>query len=270
MRIAPVLAGALLAAPALVGASSANAEDEVAAACVQGSGQLINTPSRPLARLGAQNLALRAAGSGITVAVVDSGVDAKNPHQLGRVLPGRSFVEGVPNARGDQYGHGTAVAGIIAAQPVPRSMLVGLAPRVKILPVRVFVDVDENTPAARRPRVEAIAAGIRWAGTRADVINVSLSTKDDDPALRAAVEFAVGEGAVVVASAGNRSNQGTQLDTASEPRPDGVRYPAGYDGVLGVTAVDYGDEGATYDSVGGPHVDVAAPGVDVLTAFFGG
>lgn len=270
MKGAGLLAATFVVVTAGVGIPPAVAEDEVPTQCVKGSGQLINTPSRPLARLGAQNLSSRARGTGVVVAVIDSGVDAANPHLIGRVLQGRSFVDGVPNARADVYGHGTAVAAIIAAQPLPQSMLVGLAPAAKILPVRVFVDAAADTPVARRPRADRIAQGIRWAATRADVINVSMSAKDDDPALKTAVEFAQRQGALVVASVGNRSNQGIQVDTTAEPRPDGVRYPAGYADVVGVTAVNYGDEGAEYDSVGGEHVDIAAPGVDVLTAFFGG
>lgn len=104
-----------------------------------------------------------------------------------------------------------------------------------------------------------MAAGIRHAVENgARIVNVSLSSTTDDPELRAAVAAAAERGALVVASAGNRNTtQATQ---------DSPRYPAAYPGVLGVAAVD-ADDRVTDDSIHGAHVDVAAPGTDVLTTF---
>lgn len=240
---------------------------QAAERCTQAEPQLLATPSAPLARLGAEALRRRdATGRDVVVAVVDSGVDRRNRH-LGKVVaPGKSFIPGDgSNGLTDDYGHGTAIAGIVAAQPVPGSAVLGLAPGASILPVRVYVGAGENVPKADRPRVDRIAAGIRWAATRADVINVSMSAPQGSPALAEAVAFAHAKGAVVVASAGNRTNQGTQTDTSV--LPDGLRYPAAYPRVLGVTAANLREQGVSYDSVGGTHVDVAAPGSRILTTF---
>ncbi|MGQ0631851.1 MAG: S8 family serine peptidase [Sporichthyaceae bacterium] len=235
--------------------------------CTRDKPQLIATPSVPLMKLGAEALRRRnATGRDVTVAVVDSGVDRRNRHLGNVVRAGKSFIPGdAGKGLTDDYGHGTAIAGIISAQRVTGSALLGLAPGARILPVRVFVGAGENVAPANRPRVDRIAAGIRWAATRADVINVSMSAPQGSPALAQAVAFAQDKGAVVVASVGNRTNQGTQTDTSV--LPDGPRFPAAYPGVLGVTAANLGEQGVTYDSVGGKHVDVAAPGSRVLSTF---
>ncbi|MBI9114362.1 S8 family serine peptidase [Sanguibacter suaedae] len=204
-----------------------------------------------------------ATGAGVTVAVVDSGVAAGNAHLKDAVTGGISFVDlpGVdPSALTDVAAHGTAVAGQIAARPVDGSGVVGLAPDSTILPVRVYVSTDEQVvDAGNGPRDDRIAAGIRAAADAgAQVVNVSMSTTVDDPGLREAVASATSRGTLVVASAGNRN---TTQDTDDSPR-----YPAAYPEVLSVTSVD-ADGLPTADAIHGQHVDIAAPGTDVLTTF---
>lgn len=266
-RVAAGLAlGLLFAAPAGAAGSAAGA------GCDPAAPVLIDVPSAPLQQIDAAAANSRATGQGVVVAVVDSGVDQGNPHLRGAVLPGKSFVAGDQDPRGwtDGYGHGTAVAGIIAGRPVPKSALVGLAPAAKILPVRVFVATQPGpqVTAADLPRLDRIAAGIRWAAQQgADIINVSISAPTTDAALTAAVKFAQQRGALVVASGGNRVDQGAT--TTTEQLPDGPRYPAALPGVLGVTAADGRGQIGT-DSVHGSHIDVAGPGSNVLAPFFGG
>ena len=140
---------------------------------------------------------------GVVVAVVDTGVADANAHfPDGVLLPGRSFAGGSP--RTDPRAHGTAVAGIVAARPLgDRSGVEGLAPQARILPVKVVP--DEPGTADGEVAIGALADGIRYAARAgADVVNVSLSTTSDDPRLRAAVRDATRQGALVVASAGNR------------------------------------------------------------------
>jgi type VII secretion-associated serine protease mycosin len=208
-------------------------------------------------RLGARTAWGLATGKGVVVAVVDTGVADANAHfPDGVLLPGRTFAGGSP--RTDPRAHGTAVAGIIAARPLgDRSGVEGLAPQARILPVKVVP--DEQGTADGDVAVGALADGIRYAArSGADVVNVSLSTTSDDPRLRAAVREATRRGALVVASAGNRR-------TAPD-RADGPRYPAAYPEVLAVAATD-ADDRVTEDSVHGEHVDLAAPGQDVLTTW---
>jgi membrane-anchored mycosin MYCP len=233
-------------------------------ACEVGKTRYVDSPSYPLVRLAAGRTWQLAVGEDVTVAVVDSGVEDANAHLRDVVLPGRSFVAGEPDAREDDWGHGTAVAGTIAAQFLDRSSVIGLAPGARILPVRVYraesTATSTATPA-ERPDARRMAAGIRWAAQQGavDVINVSMSTTNDHPELRAAVRLALRRDIVVVASAGNRT---------FPTERDGPRYPAAYRGVVGVAATNTTDA-VTDASIHGDHVDVAAPGQNVLSTYFG-
>jgi len=137
------------------------------------------------------------------------------------------------------------------------SNVVGLAPGVTILPVRVFVsDSDSVAQSGLGPSADRMAEGIRWAADQgADVINVSMSSTSDSRALDSAVAHAQHRGALVVASAGNRppGDHGSVHHKV---------WPAASPGVLGVTAADAGDA-VTDWSDHGPQVDVVAPGNDV-------
>lgn len=226
---------------------------------------LIDQRPPALDRLSADLAWTTATGAGVLVAVVDSGVDSSNPHLSTAVVPGVDVVGVATETTGrtDVFGHGTAVAGEIAARTIEGSGVVGLAPDATILPVRVYYsDDDQATRDGVAPDAGRMAAGILAAAERgARVINVSMSTTVDDPVLRSAVEQATAAGSLVVASAGNRA---TADDKADVPH-----YPAAYPDALAVTAVDV-DGNATEDSIHGPHVDVAAPGTNVLTTLPGG
>ncbi|WP_184577215.1 type VII secretion-associated serine protease mycosin [Streptomyces zagrosensis] len=203
-------------------------------------------------------------GEGVTVAVLDTGVDAEHPDLKGQVLQGKDMI-GFGADRGDPSWarHGTAMAGIIAGRGhglEGDDGVVGVAPKVKILPVRVIL--EEGDPArkkARSARGAALAEGIRWAADHgADVINLSLGDDSESahPERRedAAVQYALRQGAVVVASAGNGGEEG-----------DRVSYPAAYPGVIAVTAVNrYGSRAAF--STRRWYATICAPGVDVVIA----
>ena len=262
-RARHVVAGAL-AAGALLGpgwatpaAVAAPGVPTAAQACEEGRTRYVEDTPAALVRLGARRAWGLATGRGVVVAVVDTGVADANAHfPDGVLLPGRSFAGGSP--RQDPRAHGTAVAGIVAARPLgDRSGVEGLAPQARILPVKVVP--DEQGTDDGEVGVGALADGIRYAArSGADVVNVSLSTTSDDPRLRAAVRYATEHGALVVASAGNRRT--------AQDRADGPRYPAAYPEVVAVAATD-ADDRVTDDSVHGAHVDLAAPGRDVLTAW---
>ncbi|MEV0704127.1 type VII secretion-associated serine protease mycosin [Saccharopolyspora sp. NPDC050389] len=197
-------------------------------------------------------------GSGVLVAVVDSGVDADHPQlrRPGKVLAGRDFyLTGALPGAFDCVSHGTGVAGIIAADPVPGVGFHGVAPDAAILPVRISDrDVGDRGESLRiDPQV--VAGGIRYAADQgAKVINLSLAGLDDYPAIRGAVAYAVAKDVLVVAAAGN-----AQRDASAEL----PSYPAAYDGVLGVGAVDI-DGARMSGSQIGRYVDLVAPGEKVL------
>ncbi|MFC8919373.1 type VII secretion-associated serine protease mycosin [Streptomyces sp. NPDC047821] len=201
-------------------------------------------------------------GEGITVAVLDTGVDAAHPDLEGNVLPGKDLI-GFGAKRGDRpwARHGTAMAGIIAGHGHGSGRedgVLGIAPEAKILPVRVILEGgDPARTKARNTRGTALAQGIRWAVDQgADVINLSLGDDSEsahpDAGEDAAVQYALSKGAVVVASAGNGGDKG-----------DHISYPAAYPGVIAVTAVDrYGAHAAF--STSRWYATVSAPGVDIV------
>ncbi|MEU8705647.1 type VII secretion-associated serine protease mycosin [Streptomyces sp. NPDC048565] len=203
-------------------------------------------------------------GKGITVAVLDTGVDDDHPDLAGQVLPGKDLI-GFGAEAGDHSWalHGTAMAGIIAGRgngPGRADGVLGVAPEAKILPVRVILESgDPSRAKARESRGTALADGIRWAADQgADVINLSLGDDSEsahpEPGEDAAVQYALGKGVSVVASAGNSGEKG-----------DRISYPAAYPGVIAVAAVDkYGTHAAF--STRRWYATVSAPGVDIVVA----
>lgn len=201
-------------------------------------------------------------GQGVTVAVVDSGIAVGNVHFDGALAGGANLVrEDDPEDR-DAMGHGTTVAGIIGARLVDGSDVVGVAPQAMLQPVRAFYETSEEAEDDNVHLTSTrIADGIQWAAENgAQIINVSLSTNLDDPALAEAVATAVENGALVVASGGNRDTM-----TVDDPGP---RYPAAYEDVLAVSPVD--TAGAWHAAAIHPNdfIDVAAPGQHVPSAFY--
>ncbi|MEU9824834.1 type VII secretion-associated serine protease mycosin [Micromonospora chersina] len=221
------------------------------------------TPARPVAeqpwpqqRYAPDRLASLATGAGVVVAVVDSGVDRSHPQLAGRVLDGVDFLDPGGDGTRDCAGHGTGVASIIAAAPRPGVAFRGLAPDARILPVRVSEQqVVEGRESGRTVGAADFARAVRWAVDHdADVVNLSVVLYADDPAVRAAIAYAVRRDVVVVAAAGN-------LHDSGDPRP----YPAAYDGVLGVGAIGADGTRVAFSQTG-PYVDLVAPGSDVLMA----
>jgi membrane-anchored mycosin MYCP len=202
-------------------------------------------------RLALQRVWPMTTGTGVVVAVVDTGVDARTPQLAGRVLAGQDLTARGPG-NNDCYGHGTFVAGIIAAAEASGTKFAGVAPSVTILPIRVASSADGGSP-------DVMAAGIRQAvAAGATVINVSASTNAPNANLAAAISDAVANNVVVVAAAGNDQQTG-------DPRP----YPAAYPGVLAVGAVDAGGALADFSQTGS-YLGLTAPGVNVVSIGPGG
>jgi type VII secretion-associated serine protease mycosin len=226
-------------------------------------------PGRPwaLQRLLLDELWSRSKGKDVRVAVIDTGVDVGHPQLKAAVdvRSGRNFLKpglkdenGDPIDRGnasgttDTVGHGTKVAGLIAARPADGTGFVGIAPEATIIPIK-------QNDAEGHGTTDTMADAIRYAvlDAHADVINISQDTSNaakPDPALEDAVKLALANNVVVVASAGNDGAGGNRKET----------YPASYEGVLAVAASDRNNERA-YFSQSGDWVDVAAPGVDMIT-----
>ncbi len=251
-------AAALLAALALAPGIAVPAL--AAAQCDVKAGPAASADPWPQRRLGFQSVWPLTRGAGIRVAVVDSGVNFSNP-QMRRITraAGVSVIPSVDRSTRDCYGHGTAVAGLIAAQPTPDQAFTGVAPGVTLIPIK-----QTNTPDDKSGTAAGIAAGIEQAvRARADVVNVSVTYGASTPALVAAVADARAHGVVIVAAAGNDAQQG-----------NAAAYPAAYaataENVIAVSAVDRKDQVGTFSTTG-TYVTVAAPGQGVsLPASFHG
>ncbi|MGW1050454.1 type VII secretion-associated serine protease mycosin [Streptomyces sp. NPDC002521] len=199
-------------------------------------------------------------GKGVRVAVIDTGVDDKNP-QLAPAMDKAAGRDYLTKGKGgdptnDQVGHGTKVAGIIAARPRKGTGFVGLAPNATIIPIR---QNDANSSGNSDTMAQAITYAVSQG---AEVINISQDTTkplSGTSALAEAVRKAIAQNVVVVASAGNDGLDGKDKNT----------YPAAFRGVLAVAASDRNNERASF-SQAGTFVGVAAPGVDIASTVPGG
>ncbi|UKA55448.1 S8 family serine peptidase [Arthrobacter sp. FW305-BF8] len=183
-------------------------------------------------------------GSGIKVAVLDSGVATDNPDINPKVVLRANFSGATSNE--DIYGHGTHVAGIVAATH-NTSGVAGVCPGCTILAGKVLNDSGVGSSSG-------LANGINWAVSNgAKVINMSIGVRASRT-LETAVNNAWSKGVVLVAAAGNGGNQ-TKI------------YPGAYPNVIAVGATDNKDVKASFSTYGASWVDIAAPGVNVYSTF---
>jgi Subtilase family len=207
-------------------------------------------------------------GSGVVVAVIDSGVDPSVSDLTGSVLTGPDYT-GVPTPSSNpNWGaHGTWMASLIAGHghgPGARDGILGVAPRAKILSVRVIT--DRTDPGYRKYLAQAgwrgqreLADGIKYAVRHgARVISLSLGYDASSLTVRSALQYALNHNVVVVASSGNAGTSHSAQTHSAAP----YSFPADYPGVIGVAAVTQSGQPA-YFSSGNLSVAVAAPGVDV-------
>ncbi|WP_027659933.1 type VII secretion-associated serine protease mycosin [Salinispora fenicalii] len=197
-------------------------------------------------------------GEGITVAVIDTGVDATHPDLKDNVLPGADVYNDQSRGHQDRNGHGTAMASLIAGHghgPNGRDGVLGVAPKAKILPVTVAASRGNGIAPIIEP--SAIARGINWAiDQRVDVINVSLRSPYSKQ-LDQAVERAYQNGMIVVAGIGNRKNSG-------------IANPALHEASLAVAGTDRDGQPSRIGSLRAGEIHLAAPAEDLYQAVPGG
>ncbi len=185
-------------------------------------------------------------GSGIKVAILDSGVASDNPDISPKVVARANFSSASTGE--DNYGHGTHVAGIVAATTDNTTGVASVCPGCTILDGKVLNDSGSSSTSS-------VSDGINWATANgAKVINMSLGQSRSSRTLEIAVKNAWNAGVVIVASAGNNNNT-TKL------------YPAAYPNVIAVAATDNNDARASFSTYGASWVDIAAPGVNVYGTF---
>ncbi len=200
----------------------------------------------------AQQVWTHSRGTGVTVAVLDTGVEATHPDLAGQILPGTGFA-GIASDTGQsdfsRDSHGTSIAAIIAGtgHGTASGKMIGLAPGSKILPVRVAIG-DGVEP------ISLAQAIVYSVDHHARIINISQGTTVPDPQIRGAITYALAHDTVVVAAAGNSGRQ------ANLPI-----YPAAFPGVISVTGVDRGGQPWSGSESGGT-TTVAAPAVDIYSA----
>ncbi|MEZ0346305.1 MAG: S8 family peptidase [Infirmifilum sp.] len=210
-----------------------------------------------------------ALGKGVVVAVLDTGIDYTHPELKGKIA-WCAYTVGVKTYTGtnlkncaDRNGHGTHVAGIIAAT-VNGVGSAGVAPNVTLYAIKVLNDAGSGT-------YTDIAEGIILAvkgpdgvvGTSDDakILSMSLGGSSDSQTLHDAIVWAYNNGVVIVVAAGNSGD--------GNPSTDNVEYPARYSEVIAVAAVDSNGNTPTWSS-DGPEVDIAAPGVNVYSTYKSG
>ncbi|MFD9224426.1 type VII secretion-associated serine protease mycosin [Streptomyces sp. NPDC060064] len=201
-------------------------------------------------------------GKGVTVAVIDTGVDDRLLDLHGQVLPGLDLSEQPGDENSDYEGHGSGMAAMIAGtgkRPGGKGSF-GLAPEAKILPIRL-PKPNEGTKLAFNPELwnASLSKGIRYAAdSGARVINISQGDKESSDEVAEAVKYALGKGSLIFAAVGNDGEKGNP-----------VMYPAATPGVVGVAAFDKNGR-TTKESERGPQVDLVAPGEDIFAACGGG
>lgn len=186
-------------------------------------------------------------GSGVTIAILDTGIDSAHPDLAPNLVPGWNVYDNNSNTA-DVNGHGTWVAGVAAMAANNAKGSAGVAWGAKIMPVRI---ADANAYAYW----STVAQGIYWAADHgAKVVNVSYNGVSGSATVQSAAQYLRSKGGVVVVAAGNSG---------------GLESIAASDAMLSVAATDQNDARASFSSYGA-YVDLAAPGVSVYTTTVGG
>ncbi|MBV9579912.1 MAG: S8 family serine peptidase, partial [Chloroflexi bacterium] len=196
---------------------------------------------------------LRPDATDVIVAVLDTGVDLTHPDLKGNLMTdlGYDFVDDTPSPQDDES-HGTAVAGIIGALGNNHEGVTGVAWHVKILPIKAL------NSQGRGPDSAMVKAILYAADNGAKIINISSTGTRYSDALQMAVQYAQDKGALIVAAAGNTGDGDNAVD-----------YPAAFDGVLAVAAIDQKDQLASF-SQRQSYISIAAPGVEVPSTAWAG
>lgn len=245
-----------LIAPALIavlvlGVAAPSASDDVGEAARAGQWQ-VETMRLPEAWRASR-------GAGVVVAVLDTGVNGHHPDLEGAVTQGPDLT-GAGRSAGLWGRHGTAMASLIAGRGHGGGGVIGVAPMAEVLSIRVTLENgDPLREQHRSDGRDALAKGIRYAADHgADVISMSLGggsgAWEGSAAEEEAVQYAIGKGAVLVASSGNDGDAANRKN-----------FPAAYPGVIAVGAVDRRLEVARFSNRQ-EYLSVVAPGTEIVTA----
>ena len=202
-----------------------------------------------LTRVGTESSWGMSCGQGARVAIIDTGVQCyadDGISDLNRCTGGYDFVRNSEGEARDENGHGSHCASTVAEITNNGIGGAGIAPCATIVPVRVL---DANGSGS----MEGVAMGIRWAADHADVLSMSLGAHQPSDVVKDAVDYAYSKGKIIVAANGNSGGS--------------IGWPAAYDHVIAVSAIDKNDKIADFSSRG-PQTAIAAPGVDILQSTY--
>ncbi|WP_226581912.1 S8 family peptidase [Halobacillus litoralis] len=202
-------------------------------------------------------------GKGSVVAIIDTGCHMDHPELKNNIIGGRNFTDDYgsdPDNYNDNNGHGTHVAGTIAAIENGKGVI-GVAPQAQLLILKVL---SEEGSGNYEWIVEAIQYAAQWQGPDGEkvrIISMSLGGPEDSEDLRTAIKNAIGENISVVCAAGNEGD-------GREETPE-YAYPGAYNEVIQVGAVDHQRRLADFTNTNN-QIDLVAPGVDILSTYLEG
>lgn len=217
----------------------------------------VNELPRGVEMIQAEKIWDQTKGKGIKVAILDTGCDMTHPDLKERIVGGRNFTGddgGNPDVYNDYNGHGTHVAGTIAAIQ-SNTGVVGVAPEANLLIVKVL---DKNGSG----QYEWIINGIHYAiEQKADIISMSLGGPEDVPELREAIQKAIDNNILVICAAGNEGD--------GDDSTDEFAYPGSYNEVISVGAIDLERRSSNFSNSNN-EVDLVAPGEKILSTYLNG
>lgn len=214
-------------------------QDDEASPSLTGPNDQYYSKQWNLHKIGVEGAWSQTKGSGITVAVIDTGITRVRDLYETKFVKGYDFVNDREEAK-DDNGHGTHVAGTIAQATNNKYGVAGIAYEANLMPLKVLNSYGGGT-------VADIAEAIKFAADKgADVINMSLGGIGESQLMKQAIDYAHRKGVAIVAAAGNEN-------------ANGASYPARYPHVIGVSAFGPDGERAPYSNFGGG-IDISAPG----------
>ncbi|QST01266.1 S8 family peptidase [Pontibacillus sp. ALD_SL1] len=196
-------------------------------------------------------------GEGSVVAVIDSGCQIDHPDLENSIIDWHNFTKGSRRNVTDENGHGTHVAGTIAAS-LNRKGVAGVAPKSKLLILKAF---DANGETSYQTIIQAIQYATRWRGPRGEkvrIISMSFGGSRDYSLLHKAIKRAVEQDILIVCAAGNQGD--------GNARTSEQMYPGFYKEVVQVGAVDYEGQMADFTNTN-DEIDLVAPGVDIISTY---
>ncbi len=202
-------------------------------------------------------------GEGVVIAVIDTGCQMDHPDLKDRIIGGRNFTKdfkGDPNNFSDNNGHGTHVAGTIAATQ-NNVGVVGVAPLAKLLILKVLGKSGDGNYLSI---IDAINYAVKWRGSnneRVRIINMSLGGNADIPKLHEAVIRAIDNNILVISASGNNGD--------SNYKTDELNYPAAYNEAVSVGAIDFLKKITKYSNSNN-NVDLVAPGNEIISTYLDG